>query len=68
VLEKWCAEIDRDPSEIEISCGASARGVDTADDLHDAGATLITIGLDGRSSYDLTPVADWLAWRDETNA
>jgi probable F420-dependent oxidoreductase len=68
VLEKWCADIDRDPSEIEISCGASARGVDTADDLHDAGATLITIGLDGRSSYDLSPVADWLAWRDETNA
>ena len=68
VLEKWCAEIGRDPSEIEISCGASARGVDTADELHKAGATLITLGLDGRSGFDLSPVSDWLAWRDETNA
>jgi probable F420-dependent oxidoreductase len=68
VLEKWCAEIDRDPAEIEISCGASARGVDSADELHEAGATLVTLGVDGRSSYDLSPVADWLAWRDEKNA
>jgi hypothetical protein len=32
-----------------------------------AGANLITLGLDGRNGYDLAPVADWLAWRDEEN-
>ena len=33
----------------------------------DAGASLITLSFDGRTGYDLSPVADWLAWRDETN-
>jgi hypothetical protein len=28
---------------------------------------MITLGFDGRSGYDLAPVADWLAWRDERN-
>jgi len=67
VLDRWCAEIGRDPSEIERSVGANPRSVDRADGLHDAGATLITLSVDGRSNYDLSPVPEWLAWRDAKN-
>jgi hypothetical protein len=38
------------------------------DELVDAGATFITLGFDGQTNYDLAPVAEWLAWRDERNA
>ncbi len=68
VLDAHCADVGRDPSEIERSCGAGAKNVEVGDELLDAGASMITIGLDGRSDYDLGPVADWLAWRDERNA
>lgn len=68
VLDKHCADIGRDPSEIERSCGAKAANPESGEGLVDAGATLITLGLDGRTGFDLSPVADWLAWRDERNA
>jgi hypothetical protein len=47
--------------------GANLRSVARADGLHDAGATLITLSVDGRSDYDLSPVPEWLAWRDAKN-
>jgi probable F420-dependent oxidoreductase len=68
VLDEHCADVGRDPSEIERSCGAKAANPEAGDGLVDAGATLITLGLDGRTGFDLSPVADWLAWRDERNA
>lgn len=68
VLDGHCADIGRDPAEIERSCGASAGRIEDADALYDAGATLVTLGFDGRSGYDLAPVAEWLAWRDEKNS
>ena len=68
VLDGHCSDIGRDPGEIERSCGASPSEVDLGDDLVEAGATLITLGFDGRSGYDLSPVADWVAWRDERNS
>lgn len=68
VLDGHCADIGRDPSEIERSCGAKATNPEYGDSLVEAGATLITLGFDGRSDYDLAPVTDWLAWRDEHNA
>ncbi len=37
------------------------------DELVDAGATFITLGFDGQTNYDLAPVAEWVAWRDERN-
>ena len=67
VLDSHCADVGRDPSEIERSCGADPKKVELGDDLVEAGATLITLGFDGRSDYDLSPVADWLSWRDERN-
>jgi probable F420-dependent oxidoreductase len=68
VLDNWCQEIGRDPAEIERSIGAAPRKPETADDFLDAGATFITLGFDGRDNYDLSPVADWLAWRDARNS
>lgn len=68
VLDGHCADVGRDPSEIERSAGANPRDVDSADDLLDAGATFITLGFDGRTGYDFAGVAEWLAWRDERNA
>ena len=67
VLAGHCADIGRDPGEIEISCGASSRKPELGDDLRAAGATLITLGFDGTTGFDFTPVGEWLAWRDETN-
>jgi probable F420-dependent oxidoreductase len=68
VLDDHCSDIGRDPSEIERSTGASPTRVQVGDKLIEAGANLITLGFDGRTGYDLSPVKDWLAWRDERNA
>jgi alkanesulfonate monooxygenase SsuD/methylene tetrahydromethanopterin reductase-like flavin-dependent oxidoreductase (luciferase family) len=67
VLDDWCRQLGRDPAEIERSCGANPRKPESGDALIEAGASLITLGVDGRSGYDLEPVAEWLAWRDERN-
>jgi len=67
VLDDWCSRVGRDPSTIERSCGANSRKPESGDAFVEAGATLITLGVDGRSGFDLEPIADWLAWRDEKN-
>ncbi len=67
VLDQWCETESRDPGAIERSIGVDSAPSDTADALAAAGATLFTIGLNG-PHYDLAPVKDWLAWRDERNA
>jgi len=68
VLDRHCADIGRDPSEIQRSCGVGPARVEQGDQLVAAGATMVTLAFDGRSGFDLTPVAEWLAWRDERNA
>jgi hypothetical protein len=40
---------------------------ETGDDYVAAGAGLITLSFDGRSGYDLSPLGDWIAWRDRRN-
>lgn len=67
VLDGHCSDIGRDPSEIARSCGARPTDPDSGDGLVEAGANLITLGFDGRSGFDLSPAADWIAWRDERN-
>jgi len=61
VLAGHCSDLGRDPSEIEISVGAS--GLETAKALRDAGAKLITYGVGG-PDYDLEPLEQLIAWRD----
>lgn len=69
VLDRWCAQVARDPAEIERSVGVgSAGGPDsTADALRAAGASLFTLEASG-PDYDLAPLRRWLAWRDAHNA
>jgi probable F420-dependent oxidoreductase len=65
VLGRWCAEIDRDPSEIELSVGVPAAGTpaEVGPDWVQAGASLFTIGVGG-PDYDLSIARSWIAWRD----
>ncbi|GAB3122595.1 LLM class F420-dependent oxidoreductase [Glaciibacter psychrotolerans] len=67
VLDGWCAKVGRDMSDIEISTELRSRTTDEADALYDLGTRLFTLGLSG-PHYDLSPVVDWLAWRDSKNA
>jgi probable F420-dependent oxidoreductase len=67
VLAEWCDRVGRDVSEIEISTELRHRTPEQAGELYDLGARLFTVGISG-PDYDLGPVRDWLAWRDERNA
>ena len=67
VLDQWCEREGRDPGEIERSCGANPFKPETGDDYLAAGASLFTLSFDGRSGYDLSPLGDWIAWRDQAN-
>lgn len=67
VLDERCAEIGRDPSEIERSIGVNPARLDIVDALVKAGATQLTIGSNG-PIYDVGPVGDLLAWRANRNS
>jgi probable F420-dependent oxidoreductase len=70
VLDGWCAQVGRDPAEIERSCGMPAgKFGDLAygDALLEAGVHQLTFGIGG-PSFDLAFLRDWVAWRDEKNA
>ncbi len=56
VLDDWCAEVGRDPAEIERTVAIQAGDVDGWQDLRDAGATHIIV-MTGHP-YDLDPVAE----------
>ncbi|MEX1043214.1 MAG: LLM class F420-dependent oxidoreductase [Acidimicrobiia bacterium] len=64
VLDEWCVKEGTDPAAIEHSAGVNPKKIDTAEEYLEAGITQFTFGLSG-PDYDLSPVADWIAWRDE---
>lgn len=68
VLKRWGDEVGRDVSQITVSNELTRRHVDLdyADALYDAGVRLFTLGISG-PDYDLSPVSQWLAWRDAKN-
>ncbi|GAB3622174.1 LLM class F420-dependent oxidoreductase [Mariniluteicoccus endophyticus] len=76
VLDGWCARVGRDPRAIERSADVSPKpgrhGEQAADPaanaegLYAVGTRLFTIGVGG-PAYDLAPVCDLVAWRDEKN-
>jgi probable F420-dependent oxidoreductase len=67
VLDEWCSKEGTDPAAIERSIGVDIDNIADADAFAEAGATQFTLGLNG-PDYDMTGLADWLAWRDDRNA
>ena len=75
VLESHCADIGRDPGEIEHSAGVEFNPADAAsgdalkdlvgraEQLHAEGVTFFTVGVTG-PEYDLTGVEELCRWRD----
>jgi probable F420-dependent oxidoreductase len=67
VLDDWCADLGRDPGEIERSTAAREGPDEVGDALMGIGERLITVSTDGREGYDLSMVRDWVQFRDEKN-
>ncbi|WP_454084280.1 LLM class F420-dependent oxidoreductase [Georgenia sp. Marseille-Q6866] len=63
VLDQHCADIGRDPGEIERSVGVRGDPRDSGEALVEAGATLFTVSASG-PDYDLSSLSEWVAWRD----
>jgi len=67
VLDNWCAEIGRDPREIERSCGTQKFATDAQRDaLVKAGSTHLIMGMD--EPWDFDAVKDLVRWRDNRRA
>ncbi len=66
VLDKWCAEIGRDPLEIERSAGVDGDPDQLGEQLHAVGTRLFTIGVGG-PDYDLGAVGRWVEWAKRRN-
>ena len=64
VLDNWCAEINRDPREIERSCGTQKFSTNAQRDaLVKAGATHLIMGMD--EPWDFAAVEELVRWRDK---
>jgi probable F420-dependent oxidoreductase len=66
ILRQHCADVGRDPAEIEISVGALGKPGETGQTLLDLGVTLFTVEIGG-PEYDFSDLREWIAWRDEIN-
>jgi probable F420-dependent oxidoreductase len=72
-LERWCAEVGRDPRSIEWSVGVEPDDLgrflaEDAEAYVELGFTQFTLGVTGPSWQLTSEVEDWLAWRDQRNA
>jgi probable F420-dependent oxidoreductase len=69
VLRNHCADVGRDPQEIEILWGMQSGLLDNADDLIAEGVNHLIVGIGGDGKgYDLAPLRELVAWRDRKNA
>ncbi len=66
ILDRHCADVGRDPADIERSVGVSGSPAESGDQLLDLGITTFTVSAGG-PDYDLATLREWLAWRDEKN-
>jgi len=68
ILRQHCADVGRDPDEIEISIGVPSDKApeELGTQYRDQGASLFTIGAGGPEP-DLGPLRSWIAWRDKLN-
>jgi probable F420-dependent oxidoreductase len=68
VLDAWCVKVGRDPAEIERSAAVPPNVLATRPpQLYDVGTRLFTMSSGG-PKYDMGPVRELVAWRDEVNA
>ena len=64
ILDDHCAQIGRDPAEIERSVLVGGDPAVCGPELLDQGASLFIVSV---RNLALTPVRDWIHWRDEQN-
>jgi probable F420-dependent oxidoreductase len=67
VLDAHCADVGRDPAEIERSTEGRGDPADVGEKLYAAGSRLFTVPTTG-PDHDLGPLREWIAWRDAKNA
>ena len=70
ILRQHCADVGRDPAEIEISAGTEdpdANPEELGVTLREQGVSLFTVNASG-PDYDLAPLRRWIAWRDTRNS
>jgi probable F420-dependent oxidoreductase len=63
ILRQHCADVGRNPDEIEISVEPRGDAASRGPALVEAGVTLFVLGMDG-PDYDMTRVREWVKWRD----
>lgn len=66
ILDRHCADVGRDPSEIERSVGVRRAPQELGPRLLDLGVTMFTVSAGG-PDYDLSLLRDWIEWRDKQN-
>jgi probable F420-dependent oxidoreductase len=70
-LRRWCAELGRDPADIEWGVGVEPEDLDRF--RVDDGSTYVEMGFSqftlgfGGPTWDVDAGRAWLAWRDELN-
>jgi len=67
ILDQHCADVGRDPAEIERSVGVDPRlgsPAEAGPRLLDLGVTLFTVGVGG-PDYDLSHLSAWIDWRNQ---
>ena len=70
ILRQHCAAVGRNPAEIDIAVGTedpTANPAELGSALRSLGVSLFTVNASG-PDYDLSQLADWIAWRDTQNA
>ena len=67
VLDEWCRKVGRDPAEIERSSTVRPFSIERAEELLAAGVTDLVVSAEG-PSWDVGPLREIVAWRDEVNA
>lgn len=63
ILDQHCADVGRDPAQIERSVGLKGDPSESGQALLDLGITLFTVGMGG-PDFDFAELEKWIAWRD----